>query len=737
MTFCKQSLVVRDAQRNSNATGRNATLDLHVKESAWEVALRLGADELINWYDVTTSPERETSPFASKHISELLACFRLRDVPVLASNRVTHVTDVQGPMLGPDVVPALAAYELVRSVATTDALQTLLNFGLTVDGNVLLSLIDALADVAVVLIREGNHSITEQLVLAAEDGSVPRRRAAASACLERLARSELLQPVYAERVAKMVEDDAREIHERSVLAGTLGYLAEVAPLDHKVVDLLVRLSTIDDWLGWRSIEALARADRLIDFPEILSARIGLVLDNNQWRTEPKYERTEWAALTLGLLYLKRHTTFIQAMATAIVDADWLSASQLVTTVLSEHQQPGSTLVPKVIEDALIQRTMNRQGVSSAELDLFQAVASLSPDALAITRWDTVWNEWLPDSRVALANALGDAGYVGDDAKKNARALLLLLVQDSAFPVRRATYRSLAAQFPEALREFCSTWIGDIPNLHGEITSLRVRVAEAVAWLPDVSNPPMNKDRGDGQTDTIVGPEHQTVDHIVTKLTAQGNTVGGYQDYFAVLAYDREHIVRETAERSHRDRRNRDWADAYLARLRQVKDDNNESVLSNWCYGEALVRVGEESHAHALRQMASQAVPLHLQYWFERLSSAVEKRWHETTRDWNQPQLSQTGLVERREGEAILNEKDKYPVRVSVWAQPTAKLAHGHDWGGTMSLLSIDGVFAFFDANGAEFTLRMLEGGEPKEWRVKITEVSTTGTIVFVGIAPLV
>lgn len=679
-------LVRGDACQNSKMSGRSRTFEYIVKEEAWETAFRFGSDQILSWYDLAADPRHEQNALARRHITSRLACFRFQHLPPLVHSWITEEFDATGHDDDGELVARLAAIRLAQSAATAAAFDALLECGVTMDGKVPLATVEALGDVAAVLVRSGDEAVIQQLVAAASETPVRRRMAAAGA-LEQLALYGALPPGTGQTLATMANEETRDIFERSALVGALGYLSK-ASAQIQWLPNLKRMAQADDWLGWRALETLARFDWLADDEQLLTARLGLGRRGKDWDWVLNRPRMEWAAFALGLLYRDHPQRFTPAVATAIAEGDWRSVGQLTPFLARHHQQPGGPFLPEPIKDAILQRAHRRQRTSFAELDLFTALVTAAPDTFALERWDSSWSEWPPDSRAALANALRRAAYTDDKSKAAAESLLVLLVQDSSFGVRRAAYRGLGQQFPETLGSLCAAWIG------ADLLHLRVRAAEAAAWLPD----------------------HTTALNVT--------------DVYSQLQADREPAVRKAVERARQEHRERSWTSSYLARVRQGFGEDNAAQLEAWAYGQALARIGDDALSEELHQLADAFVAPHLHYWLEDLAENVDKHWHDVTRDWNEPKLTAAGVIERYEAIAILSDGRELPIRVALWAHPAAEPTLTPAWGGTGSVASIDGLGAFMDTPNEQFVLRLEDG---REGQVGVDGVSFGGTVTFRGL----
>src|SRR5262249_32787134 len=136
------------------------------------------------------------------------------------------------------------------------------------------------------------------------------------------------------------------------------------------------------------------------------------------------------------------------------------------------------------------------------------------------------------------------------------SLLLVLMGDGQYGVRRAAFRATARISQERLWSVCTAWAllteaNVQPAERPYVIDMRRRAAEAAAWLES--------------------------------LPAEGP--------IADLACDPEPEVRATFSRCQRERRERDWAGAYLHNVLAADDDI--SLLAAWKYGRALERVGDD------------------------------------------------------------------------------------------------------------------------------------------------
>jgi hypothetical protein len=113
----------------------------------------------------------------------------------------------------------------------------------------------------------------------------------------------------------------------------------------------------------------------------------------------------------------------------------------------------------------------------------------------------------------------------------------------------------------------------------------------------------------------------------------------YQD----LVTDWEKSVREAAERTWKERRKRLWAEQCLSIVMNVKCQTNEEILAAWRYGEALVRIGDDSCIRALREhLSEESLPPNARYWIQQIIEKMQENWRKTTREWPEPWFAWEG-----------------------------------------------------------------------------------------------
>jgi hypothetical protein len=147
-----------------------------------------------------------------------------------------------------------------------------------------------------------------------------------------------------------------------------------------------------------------------------------------------------------------------------------------------------------------------------------------------------------------------------------------------------------------------------------------------------------------------------------------------------LASDPEPDVRETFARCQRERKERDWAAAYLQCVLEVRTE--DSLLKNWRYGRALERTGDDSTLERLdehRRLPD--LPAGIRYWLGRLVKKLRTRWDEVTRKWPEPWFARRGSLEEAEGAIAETVAAKAAFHCWLWQLPASELTGVSSWGG--------------------------------------------------------
>ena len=115
-----------------------------------------------------------------------------------------------------------------------------------------------------------------------------------------------------------------------------------------------------------------------------------------------------------------------------------------------------------------------------EFGLFMHLGHLAPDRLVSEDWPALWTNWLPEVRMDLADAFCRCWPGTDFPAEESLRLLVPLLGDGHFGVRRAAARALGRIVPGALFAFCDDMA------RSERIADRIRAAELSVWMPSAS-----------------------------------------------------------------------------------------------------------------------------------------------------------------------------------------------------------------------------------------------------------
>ncbi len=624
----------RDAAIDTKSEGYFQTAETLHKEGAWDTLLLWGRAADPGFFAKAVL-QGETNPYIKARISQQLACFRLSPLPgeivaLVREEREERRADRSG-----DLVARMAAMQVAAASGSREAFDALRHFGLTYDGTVLQNSVDTLVEVAGLLASAGDTTVVDALVRDAVGAEAWRHKRVAAGALAPLAAAGLLRPEHAPDLGEAILNDDRDGFERGRLVESLGYLPQ-SSWPEAVSRRLPEWAAQDDELGLSALLILADTGRLAEQPQLLTGRLRLRRIGGAWDRDADEPPLENAAAAIGFLYRDAPESFIPVIVSILGSDDWIGTLQILDSLAHVHAHGGQA-VPRPIVEALQRRIKAGTGRGYSETELFEAAALLDPTAFQREPWSTVWQDWRPEMRAALADALGSIP-LGEQIEAPAVTMLLSLTQDGQYGVRRAAYRALARQSPTSLKAISSAWAVS------RDVALRERAAEASGWLPSE----------DGQ---------QTGDSS------------------SRLASDREPTVRQAEERARNERRERAWADHALDKVLNVARRPEENPTRGWRYGQAVIRWGDDTTLRAIREELGKPLAPHLRHWFRRIEHDLEERWSKAVKDWPDPWLFWDGVLEEVAGKIVFGNQAS-EARLALWQKITAPGARQNSWGGT-------------------------------------------------------
>lgn len=673
-----------DACQDTGMDTFMSTREMDVKEMAWKTALRIGCDDALAWFD--SAVPAETSRFMQDKIMTLLSAFRLDPLPEQVALWVTEPYNVTAAEKDSrELARRSAAIQVARSAASRSAFEALLHYGLTFDGKGLVKSAEALMDVASYLTQKGEIWVIDKLVETVLSGQQEHWRIAATLALEIIAQSDpLLVLPAAGDLAASLTNVTRDSYERGALIRTLGHIADWTIPDELMQRLIEWAHEPDRWIGGSSLSVLSQRGLLIAQTQLLTNVLGLNRRGETWGLDSEAQTADWAPYVIGELYRVHGEVFAPAVASIVRFSDWESVAQVSASLLAMSDGDGGQRISVEIEDALFDRIRTKQSHYYGEAEVFDLIARLAPDRLAHENWESIWDGWLPNSRVALADALGRVRLL-DEQHANAIGKLQLLTGDGQYSVRRAAYRGLASQSPDSLYALCLSWsrTDSVP------VDLRQRAGEACGWLP------------------------------------HAKMADRFEELFDTLAVDPDKAVRESVHRSRTERRNREWAMQYLTILQNIGAGDNEAVFQTWRYGDALRQIGDDTCLQFLNAYRSSlGLAPNIRYWLRWLAKEMEKAWGKVTQEWPQPWFGWHGAIEEGHGSVEFAGEQTASVQYSVWRQPASRPAEISAWGGA--------AWPVPDFTHTGSATLQLQGGQRGE--ILVTNVSG-GMIVFSGNGP--
>lgn len=664
-----------DACMDTNFDGFASTQKQIVKEEAWETLLRAGYRDTLNWFNPAVTGE--SGRFVQKKIMDLLSCFRFDPLPEKAVQWVIEkYDDSKDKRDAREFSRRMAATQLLRSSATPSAFESLMNFGFTHEGQVMLQSTNALAEVALFMVRDENNSVVKELVDTLLHGSEYRHRLIAANALEEIAGREPTQvEPYADSLNTVVLDETREPIERGTVIRCLGHLTNLEIPEILLDKFVVWSGEPERWIGGGSLYALANHGLLQKESPIMLSVLGLEQRDGIWYLIAGDFSFEWAPYIIGLLYYREPVLFSTAVVSILEDANWQIATQIIRWIHATHKEQTKQGVFDPIIDALIQRAITKQSVVYCETEIFELLAEIAPDKLADVEWKDVLDNWMPDARVALADALGIA-EPSEAGRGNCLQALEILATDSFYAVRRAAYRSIAKQSQEYLYQLCDSWGEAI------LLELNLRAAEACGWL-----------------DEVIEDEK------------------GFSLIYQKEVTHPERQVRDAAQRSWEERRKRFWARQYLQIVADVHGKDNQEILGSWCYGDALGQVGDdEIKKELIAHAGKEDLPPNVRHWLRRIIKNLEQNWKKITQKWPDPWVDVKGTIESGKGKVIASKKE-FEIDYSIWQQPATSPSEKHSWGGVLlsssfsNYLGLDRVkIVFSDGREGDIILSGFTGG---------------------------
>jgi hypothetical protein len=627
------SILLADVTRDTKTSGVYRTLTMDLKWLAWDILLSLGRSDMLSSHMFELAIATETGAHVRCRIIEWLACFRYTNIPPTVARWVTDQRRIGRDDAADDLTFRTASTRLLQSAASSEAFDLLLRTGYSIDGSALLSSLEALAEVAHVLATHDDPSIAERLVEVVAVGAERNQRASAAQALIELATSGLIPEKLIGPIWKAARSSGRDDPELSRIVDVLGHLPRML-MPEGYEEQLILWARGTGQLAQRAVEALARQSILAERPELLPDLVGLTIKDGCWGLVEGSRVPDSHGFAIALLYEDRPSEFESALTQYIRDKDWFVTAQVFDLLDHSYDQKGA--MPKALVTALVFRIRSNQKPYSAEPETFEILGRWSGSTLAGESWEEKWASWLPESRVAIADALGRLDGLSDEVAGQALAKILLLTGDGTYAVRRSAYRALARLSPQSLQSYIAA------SAQSPSTNLRRRGAEACGWIDSVEE---------------------------------------FKAMYARFASDPEEAVRESAQRADTERKMRGYADAHLKSVLAIEEGTDSELLATWPYGRALAQTGDDEVPRVIREHATSRVfNGHVAYWLERINEGIKKSWRAITEKWPEPWYTWDGAIVKGTG-YLVTDGNKLPVDYCIVKEPSKLPTGVYSWHG--------------------------------------------------------
>ena len=614
--------------------GRAATPLSDLKAKTVTALLRLGRIELKDWFPQILESERRL--FTAHDFVNALAILKFEPLPLQIAQFITEEIDLRQDEEA-KLILRLSAFRLARSAASEDAFATLLSPGLRYNGSIMLDTVEALADVSLQQARSEAQrgEVTAKLFAHLGPQYSEVVRSSASRAISAVALSGYLEPEDGHPLVDylLAREPSDDSYIHSQLVQALGCLPVLfAPTG--LIDKLSRWGqSLNDWLGWRSIEALLKM-RMLEQQTWIRGRLGLELRSGRWLWSAEAAQINWASSFVMLLYGQNRAEYAEAAAATLLDSNW-EASERAALALCNICREGGPAEESVIAEALVTRAKKRNRPNSSDLSVFWYLARATPYALGAEDWSEVWLNWTPDAKAALADSFR-AVRSHSISDRSALATLGKLLDDSHFGVRRAAARSLS-QLSLSLLE------GEFARRCTSIErNERIRAAELIPCLADSEE---NARRVES------------------------------------LQSDPVRNVRDASRDALAERTRRRLASRYYAQISSVADPSDSETLRVVRYVQSLAEVGDDSTLADLGEHLQEAEMAsrvrHLKSW---LYKELEQEWRKRRDKWPQPLAQIQGTIVTGEG-SLRIQGASLEGRYRLWTKARDSRGQHFDWGG--------------------------------------------------------
>jgi hypothetical protein len=621
-------IVQKDAVVPTGMIGRSSTKEFLQKGAAWDVLLCRGESSVLPTFDETLADE---NGYVAERFLRLGACLRLDPLPAVIHELIAGDSKPAWDD-SERLIAQVGAIEAARGAGTREAFSALLGYRQLGKG-VLLSVVEALAETAFILLEGGDRSVVEQLLLGAENTRGKGIQAAAAAALAALLKRGALSVSEMGRAVALLKQPVADSFAVRELLFALATRPpdDVPPAAFNFAGDVLASPGCDENSDIRAsaIALLSRQPGACLDPTFLANHLGL----REHEDETVVSQPTLKGLSpyiIGRYFVAESARFGPAVAELLRKGD----SSALARVLPSVRETGAKNPPAVL-DALVDRLREADGGRVADTRLLSTLAAVAPGRL-LTDGCLKVSAWLPQARADLADTLGDLGPLSDRLPEARFELLTRLAGDGLYAVRRAAYRAASKCDRDRFTKLALSWA----RWRGSgREGPRRYAAECAGWLP------------------------AAVEAV----------------HMAQLGWDQEPSVREAYQRSMRERADRLLAGEFETKVLGVRE--SADVIRNWRHGIGLSRVGDDSTIQRLSDRLGGGLPPSVRFWLERVRNAVERRWGEITREWPEPWYARPGHLESFSG--VLRDADGKETSLTgtLWSMPDESPGGRSSWGG--------------------------------------------------------
>ncbi len=612
------------ATLDTENTGRAVSTRLRVKEEAWQVALTAGCEEIETWIEEAVM--NETNAHAANNVAKIASCIRPQ---TLSQRMLDAIKAVPSNEEGFEWTRHLGMIELARSCSDPECLDALLNFGLTRDGHVLLSTVDAITDCALTRIREGDLDVVDKILEKTGQASEKRHRNAAISAFCILVIEQAVPATHLNPLWQFAMDQELDNYSRCSALEAIGF--SELPLLGEQLEQLVDVAKQDESdVGWRALELLIRRNLLAE-DEWYFEKLGIHKNGDTLTYELPETETWWQTFLTGQLFMDSPERYSFCIASMIDQSKTQSLYQLLNSI--EFVGRNS---PDVVTVALLNRIEKSNGRAWADTELFRVLLAVSEESLMnLAKSDGVKN-WLPVARSSLCEAVGEIAANGQEFSGEAMAALGGFTGDASFQVRRTAFR--------ALGKTNSTYVSHLgAALSGSNDiELRKRGAEAVSWLPRAI-------------------------YSDSEIEALG------------LGWDREAQVKEIYKGTIQRRRNEELKKMYTDRLLS-NCMSDGGVKRTYRYARALEKLGDDETIQSINSFVrDNRLSPNVGHYLNRLNKTIKKNWKKVTDKWPEPWEHEKGFIEDIKGTIVIPGTGALEVQLKMCCRYRKNPSKLNDW----------------------------------------------------------